>query len=250
MKGISPTNAFSLWNQTILVTGASSGIGKEIALLCASLGAKLVINGRNKVRLNETFETLEGEGHVQIVGDLIDTSTKEALIAATGSYDGFVSSSGSVLMSPFRMTPEKYFHKMMENNFFAPISLSHQLVLKKKLNNQSSIVFITALSAHASPKATSAYAASKAALESASRSMALELAPNIRVNCIAPGYVHTPLFNNLESETTSMDVLVPLGPLEPRDIAPAVTWMLSRASKWITRSTLTVDGGLSLPMRL
>jgi NAD(P)-dependent dehydrogenase (short-subunit alcohol dehydrogenase family) len=148
------------------------------------------------------------------------------------------------------MTSEKYFQEMMAVNFIAPISLAQQLVYKKKFNKNASIVFITALSARASPKATSAYAASKAALESAARSMALELAPSIRVNCIAPGYVKTPLFNNLSSETTSMMGLVPLGLSEPIDIAPAVIWFLSSASKWITRSTLTIDGGLSLPMRL
>jgi len=244
------TNFFSLFNKTILITGASSGIGKEIALLCASLGAKLVINGRNEDRLSQTFEALIGDGHTQIVGDLNDTLTKNTLISSSLNYDGFVSCAGCVMMSPFRMTPDQYFKKMMDTNFYAPISLAQQLVFKKKFNNSSSIIFITALSARASPKATSAYAASKAALESASRSMALELAPYVRVNCIAPGYVKTPLFNSLDSETTSKESLVPLGTLEPTDIAPAVIWLLSSASKWITRSTLTIDGGLSLPMRL
>lgn len=246
---LNPTDAFSLIDKTILVTGASSGIGRGVALLCAQLGAKLVINGRDQGRLSETYDALVGSGHRQILGDLSDASTKEALIAAS-SYDGFVSSAGSVLMSPFRMTPEKYFQEMMTVNFFAPISLAQKLIFKKKFNKQASIVFITALSARASPKATSAYAASKAALESASRSMAIEHAPYIRVNCVAPGYVQTPLFNNLDSETIAMESLVPLGPLEVEDIAPAVGWLLSSASKWITRSTLTIDGGLSLPMRL
>lgn len=246
---LSPTNAFSLLDKTILVTGASSGIGKGIALLCAELGAKLVVNGRSESRLSETYDALQGSGHTQIVGDLTEASTREMLSNAS-NYDGFVSCAGSVLMSPFRMTSEKYFQEMMSVNFLAPISLAQKLVFKKKLNKHASIVFVTALSARASPKATSAYAASKAALESASRSMALELAPNIRVNCIAPGYVQTPLFNNLESETISMGDLVPLGPLGASDISPAIVWLLSPASRWITRSTLTIDGGLSLPMRL
>jgi NAD(P)-dependent dehydrogenase (short-subunit alcohol dehydrogenase family) len=246
---LSPTNAFSLLDKTILVTGASSGIGKSIALLCAQLGAKLVINGRNESRLSETYDALEGSGHIQIIGDLTEASTKE-MLSSTTNYDGFVSCAGSVLMSPFRMTSEKYFQEMMSVNFLAPVSLTQKLVFKKKLNKHASIVFVTALSARASPKATSAYAASKAALESTSRSMALELAPTIRVNCIAPGYVQTPLFNNLESETISMGDLVPLGPLEASDISPAIVWLLSSASRWITRSTLTIDGGLSLPMRL
>ena len=244
-----PIHAFSLIDKAILVTGASSGIGKSIALLCAELGARLIINGRDEGRLSKTFDSLAGSGHIKILGDLCEASTKEAILAAS-NYDGFVSCAGSVLMSPFRMTPEKYFQEMMSVNFLAPISLTQKLIFKKKINKQASIVFITALSAHASPKATSAYAASKAALESASRSMALELAPYIRVNCIAPGYVQTPLFNNLDSETIAMEGLVPLGPLNVDDIAPAVSWLLSSASKWITRSTLTIDGGLSLPMRL
>jgi NAD(P)-dependent dehydrogenase (short-subunit alcohol dehydrogenase family) len=213
------------------------------------MGATVIISGRNKTKLNETYSSLEGSGHIQIAGDITETIIKEAIISAS-NYDGFVSCAGSVHMSPFRMTSEKYFQEMMAVNFIAPISLAQQLVYKKKFNKNASIVFITALSARASPKATSAYAASKAALESAARSMALELAPSIRVNCIAPGYVKTPLFNNLSSETTSMMGLVPLGLSEPIDIAPAVIWFLSSASKWITRSTLTIDGGLSLPMRL
>jgi NAD(P)-dependent dehydrogenase (short-subunit alcohol dehydrogenase family) len=246
---LNPTHAFSLIDKTILVTGASSGIGKSIALLCAELGAKLVINGRDKIRLAETYSALEGSGHIQIIGDVTEASTKEALTAAS-NYDGFVSCAGSVLMSPFRMTSEKYFQEMLNINFLSPVTLAQKLVYKRKFKKSASIVFVTALSARASPKATSAYAASKAALESTSRSMALELAPNIRVNCIAPGYVQTPLFKNLEPDTISMSDLVPLGPLEPDDISPAIIWLLSSASRWITRSTLTVDGGLSLPMRL
>ena len=246
---LNPTHAFSLFDKTILVTGASSGIGKSVALLCAELGAKLVINGRDKIRLAETYAALEGSGHIQIIGDVTEASTKEALTVAS-NYDGFVSCAGSVLMSPFRMTSEKYFQEMLNINFLSPVTLAQKLVYKRKFKKSASIVFVTALSARASPKATCAYAASKAALESTSRSMALELAPNIRVNCIAPGYVQTPLFKNLESDTISMGDLVPLGPLEVDDISPAIIWLLSPASRWITRSTLTVDGGLSLPMRL
>jgi NAD(P)-dependent dehydrogenase (short-subunit alcohol dehydrogenase family) len=244
-----PIHAFSLIDKAILVTGASSGIGKSIALLCAELGARLIINGRDEGRLSKTFDSLAGSGHIKILGDLCEASTKEAILAAS-NYDGFVSCAGSVLMSPFRMTPEKYFQEMMSVNFLAPMTIAQQLVSKKKFNKSSSIVFISSLSSKASPKASSAYAASKAALESAARTMALELAPNIRVNCVAPGYVKTPLFDNLSVEMFLMTDLIPLGTSQASDIAPGVVWLLSSASKRVTRSMLTIDGGLSLPMRL
>jgi NAD(P)-dependent dehydrogenase (short-subunit alcohol dehydrogenase family) len=249
MAGADPTAAFSLEGKRILVTGASSGIGRCIALLCAQLGAVLTVSGRDEERLVSVLKLLNGSGHKMVAGDITTESTLDMLIAGP-KYDGFVSCTGNATMAPFRQTSEHYFLKIMGDNFFGPISLAQKLVSSKNLNEKSSIVFITALAARASPRATSAYSASKAALESASRTMALELSPRTRVNCIAPGYVKTKMLDNLAATANPSVDLIPLGPLIPEDVAPAAAWLLSDASQWISRSTLTIDGGLSLSIRM
>lgn len=247
------TDAFSLHGQRILVTGASSGIGSGVAQLCAQLGATLVINGRDPERLANVLSGLAGTGHLAVVGDLTDRQTRQNLLDAAPNFDGFASCAGIAALVPLRMATEAHLQKMLDANYIAPIALTQLLLLKKKLNKGASLVYVTALSANAAPQAAAAYAASKAALEAASRTLALEQAKaGIRSNCVAPGYVDTPMLKTLGTAADMSDKfdLAPLGHLSPSDLAGAVCYLLSSASRWVTRSTLTVDGGLGIPMRI
>ena len=250
------TQNFVLTGRTILVTGASSGIGKAVAILCASLGAKLVINGRSEERLQAVFEQispLNSNDHQIIVGDLTEPEVREKLIEAAPVYDGLAYCAGSAVLAPVRMASEKHLQQMLAVNYLAPASLTQRLLYKKKLNAGASLVYVTALASRACPSASAAYAASKAALESYIRTLALEHGKqNIRATYVAPGYVDTPM---LESLGTMIDMdkqseLTPMGKIESTDIAPGVAYLLSPASRWVTRSILTIDGGLSIAMRL
>jgi NAD(P)-dependent dehydrogenase (short-subunit alcohol dehydrogenase family) len=249
MTGL-PTDAFTLTGRTLIVTGASSGIGQAVASLCARLGATLVLNGRSAERLAQVGASLAGQGHLQVAGDLNDTAVREALLDAAPQFDGFASCAGVTALVPVRMAAEKHLMQMMTTNYLSPAALVQRLLQKKKLREGASLVFVTALSARAAPVATAGYAASKAALEAYSRTVGLEHArQRIRANCVAPGYVDTPMLQGLDlgPEQTS---LTPLGIATPADIASSVVYLLSPASSWVTRSTLTVDGGISIPMRL
>ena len=246
------TGDFSLEGRTILVTGASSGIGAATARLCSELGATTVLNGRDTERLEAVRASLAGTGHATVAGDLSMGETREALLDAAPFYDGLASCAGIAALVPLRMANEAHFQKMLAVNFLAPITLTQRLLYKKKLRQGASLVYVTALSANAAPQAAAAYAASKAALEAASRTLALEQAKaRIRSNCVAPGYVETPMLQGLGSSADMSDKfdLTPLGRLAPEDVAASVAYLLSSASRWITRATLTVDGGLGIPMR-
>ncbi len=247
-----PTDSFSLHDRRILVTGASSGIGAAVARLCAQLGARLVLSGRDVQRLKGVQATLEGSGHESVVGDITDNATLDALLQAAPSYDGLASCAGVASLVPMRMASARYLQQMLDINYLAPIGLAQRMLKGKRLREGASLVFVSALSARAAPQAAGAYAASKAALEAASRTIGLEHArQRIRANCIAPGYVDTPMLRQLSqaSDMSQKIDLTPLGTLSPEDVAPAAAWLMSPASRWITRSTLTLDGGLSLPIR-
>ncbi|MDP4075704.1 SDR family NAD(P)-dependent oxidoreductase [Acidovorax sp. A1169] len=251
-RPIASTDAFSLEGRVILVTGASSGIGAATAQLCAQLGARLVINGRDQDRLSAVHAALAGKDHTAIAGDLSRAETREALMEASPGYDGLASCAGIAALVPLRMANEAHLEKMLSVNYLAPILLTQRLLYKKRIRNGASLVYVTALSANAAPQAAAGYAASKAALEAASRTLALEQAKlRIRSNCVAPGYVETPMLQGLGALAGMDDKidLTPLGRLVPADIASSICYLLSDASRWITRTTLTVDGGLGIPMR-
>lgn len=253
MSSTDPLSAFALEGKTVLVTGASSGIGAATALMCADLGARLVINARDTERLENTFRSLAGEGHVMVAGDLTDPEVRTSLLGAVDGYDGLVACAGIAALVPFRMANEQHFQKMLDINYLAPVMLTQSLLYRRRLRANSSVVYITAVAGHTCPQATSGYAASKAALEAASRSLALEQArQKIRVNCISPGYVDTPMVRGLGASVNMNDnmSLTPLGSIETKDIALGAAYLLSDASRWVTRSTLTIDGGISIPVRI
>lgn len=249
---MSVEDPFSLAGKRILVTGASSGIGRQVALTCAQMGAQVVITGRDQGRLEVTAGALHGNGHVLVVADLTESADRDRVIGEAGTLHGVVHAAGVSRLVPFRMINDAHLDSMFASNTYAPMLLTKGLLAKKQIAQNGSIVFIASVASHIGPTASSAYAASKAALLGAMRSLGQEVArQGIRTNCIAPGYVRTPLLDGLGQSGGNMGDLLELAPLglgEPEDVAYAAVFYLSDASRWITRNYFIVDGGLTIPM--
>ncbi|GHT66715.1 3-oxoacyl-ACP reductase [Bacteroidia bacterium] len=244
-------NPFSLENKTILITGASSGIGRATAIECSRIGAKVVITGRNAARLQETFSQLEGNGHIQLVADLSDEQELKILVEQTPIINGIVNNAGIGKTVPFKFINQTEFDKIMQTNFFAPVFLTQQLHKVKKLQKGSSVVFISSISTFAVGIGDSMYAASKGAINAFVKTMAVELAKQqIRVNYVQPGVVSTNIFESgiiSEEQLKEREQKYPLGRFgKPEEIAYAAIYFLSDASIWVTGSNLVIDGGYTL----
>ena len=242
----------SLAGKRILVTGASSGIGRQTAIACAEMGAQMVITGRNAERLSHTLQVLAGAGHQSVTADLTVEEERAALAKNAGALHGVVHAAGISKLVPLRMLKQAHLDEMFHHNTYAPLLLTKELLAKRSLQAGGSIVFISAVASHIGPLASSAYSASKGALLGAMRSLGLEVAKQgIRANCIAPGYVRTPMLDGLASggvDTEEYANLAPLGMGEPQDVALAAVFYLSDASRWMTRNYFVIDGGLTVPM--
>ncbi|WP_300260092.1 SDR family oxidoreductase [uncultured Cloacibacillus sp.] len=246
---------FTLEGRKILITGASSGIGKAAAKLASALGAQCVINGRDETRLNEALSELTGEGHKAIAMPLAPENCKELVIKAAalaGPLNGFVHCAGIEKTMPFRMTELTDLHEIMAINLDAFWEITRELV-KKKNHEQGklSVVGISSVTALYGSAGNSAYAASKGALISLIKSLASEYAgQKIRFNCVSPGYVETPMLDNIKrlykTEEEFEQAIVEkhaLGLGAPEDVANAVVYLLSNASRWVTGSVMNVNGG-------
>lgn len=245
-------NPFSLEGKTILVTGASSGIGKAIAIECSKLGAQLFILGRNENRLKETFNELSGEGHEYIVTDLSLSSSFKEFCSIIPCLDGIVHCAGLTKILPFQFVTKEDLDEVMNVNFYAPAELSRLLLKNKKINKEGSVVFISSVSGvYCSAVASSIYSASKGAVNGLVKGMALDLAPKgIRVNCVNPGMVDTNILTESDITKEQLKEDMKRYPLKrygkPEEIAYAVIYLLSDASKWVTGSNLLIDGGYTL----
>jgi len=249
---VSTVDPFSLAGKRILVTGASSGIGRQIALSCAQMGAQLVISGRNAERLATTLAELEGDGHAQIAANLDKQEDIDRLVAEAGLVNGLVHAAGISKLAPFRLISRAQLDETFSSNVYAPMLLTKGLLAKKRIAPNGSILFVSAVASHVGPLASAVYSASKAALLGAMRTLALEvIKQGIRANCLAPGYVRTPMLEGLNQGGGLIDEHVDLAPLglgEPEDVAYAAVFYLSDASRWITRNYFIVDGGVTVQM--
>lgn len=248
-------NPFSLEGKTILVTGASSGIGRGIAVECSKMGAKVVINGRNQERLQKTFDQLEGEGHIQIVADLSIQEDIDRLANEVPELNGFVNSAGIPKICPVKRIDRQTLEEIMNVNAFGPILLTSQLLRKKKLLKKSSIVLIASISGVCMANTGEGpYAATKAALAGYTKTAAFELAAQgTRVNTICPGLVPTEILtlsNEMFSEDQLKETMYGRYPLKrvgtPEDIANGAIYLLSDASSWVTGINLVIDGGYTV----
>jgi NAD(P)-dependent dehydrogenase (short-subunit alcohol dehydrogenase family) len=247
-------NPFSLEGKTILITGASSGIGRGIAVECSKMGAKLIITGRNLNRLHETFLSLEGENHQEIVADLSNSDEIDNLVEYCPQLDGCVNNAGIPKLMLVKFIQKEDLNEIIKINTIAPILLTSALVKKKKLNKNSSIVFTSSISGiNISTLGESSYSASKGAIHGFVKGAAIDLASQkIRVNSINPGLIKTSILE-LAGELFSEDQIneklkqYPLKRIgQPEDVAYAAIYFLSDASSWVTGASLVIDGGFTL----
>jgi len=242
-------NPFSLSGKTILVTGASSGIGRAIAIACTQMGASVILTGRNVQRLNETLTGLMGEGHQAIPADLTDGDQVEALVSQLPKLDGVSHNAGISLRVPCNSIENDDYQAVMKANFEAPMSLQTALLSHKRMNRDASIVFMASKAADFPSVGNALYSASKGALISYAKVLALELAPrNIRVNCVCPAMVLTPLVacDALigQDDVADLQKKYPLKRYgQPDDVAYLAVYLLSNVSTWMTGVSVDITGG-------
>ena len=244
-------NPFSLEGKTILVTGASSGIGRATAIECSKHGAVLLLLGRNNERLMKTLEDCEGTGHSVIQFDISKVDNMPGLLDVLPILDGVVHSAGiNTKYLVKNINSRERIDELMHTNFYAPVLLTQQLLKGKKLSKTASMVFISSISTSYAAVSNALYASSKGALNSFVRCLAMEIAPRgMRANVIQPGVIETPILKaySMSDELQEFKNSCPLGhPGEPSDIAHACVYLLSDASKYTTGSIITIDGGLTL----
>lgn len=245
-------NPFSLVGKTVLVTGASSGIGQATAIECSKLGAKLVITGRNVERLQDTFSKLEGEGHQQILAELTNAEDVNRLVAECPELNGLVLCAGKGILLPIQFCDEEKFADVFKTNFFSPVETLRLLTKKKKLVKGSSVVFVSSIGGvHVFATGNAVYGASKAAVNSVMRFFANEFAPKkIRVNSVNPGRVNTKLIQGGTMSEEQLQADIAKYPLkrygEPVEIAHGIIYLLSDAASWVTGHSLVIDGGVTI----
>ena len=241
-------NPFSLTGKTILVTGASSGIGRQTCISIANMGGVVIATGRNGERLNETSSVLPGDSHNIIKADLTDTNDIENLAGNIDKINGLVHCAGMVKLIPAKFYTKDDLRRFNEINYEAPILLTSTLLKKRKVAESSSIVFISSIMSEIGVIGNGLYSGTKGALVAITRVLALELAAKkMRVNCISPALVKTPLIDDLtfQKEIEANIQKHPLGIGSPEDVANCCIFLLSDASRWITGTNLIIDGGYS-----
>jgi len=178
---------FSLTGKTILVTGAASGIGRVISIIVSKSGGKVIATDINSEKLDETMTLLEDSGHSSILADLTNAESRANLISQITSINGLVNCAGIVKLVPLKFYNEKNIREITDINYIAPVLLTNDLVKKRILTTNSSIIFIASTMSVVGISANGLYSGTKAAVAAISRVMALELAAkNIRVNSIPP----------------------------------------------------------------
>ena len=242
-------NPFTLQNKTILVTGASSGIGRETAIRCSKMGAKVILSARNEERLKHTFQQMAGDDHIILAADMTDQDQLRQMVSELPVLDGVVHCAGIGDRTLLKMVREKDIERVMKVNFEAPVLLQRELLKKKIINTSASLVFIASRAPFAPAPGNGIYAASKGAIIAYAKVLGLELAnQKIRVNCVCPAMVWTELVQR-DAELNGVDYYeveqkYPLKRFgKPEDIANLVIYLLSDASLWMTGSCIDITGG-------
>lgn len=249
-------NPFSLEDRRIMVTGASSGLGRACAKMISQLGGQLVLVARDGKRLQETYDQLEGSGHIISAFDLSNVEAISAWmkdeVAPGGQLAGLVHCAGIAITLPIKTMKLDVYDRLMRINVTAGFALAKGFRQRGVCSNASSVVFIASVAANKVQPGMVAYSTSKAAIYGLTRSLAVELIRDgIRVNCITPGLVKTEMQDEMESNRTQDQVqtiiddhLLGLG--RPEDVAHSVVFLLAETGRWITGSNLVVDGGYSI----
>lgn len=242
-------NPFTLEGKTILVTGASSGIGRAIAIECSRMGAKVIITARNQERLSETLEQMEGFDNILILADLSKEEEIIRLVSELPVLNGIVHNAGVGNRVISKAIKESDIDYVMKPNLYGPVLLQRHIMKQKKIVKESSVVFIASRASFSPSVGNSLYAATKGALIAYAKVLGLEVAPQkIRVNCICPAMVWTEL---VEKDASMLGVnyneIQTEYPLKrygkPEDVAYLSTYLLSDASSWMTGSCIDITGG-------
>jgi len=245
-------NPFALANKTILVTGASSGIGRQTAITCSKLGAKLVLCARRPDETRETLGLLAGDGHAMILAELTSADDVSKLVEDCPPLDGLVLCAGKGLTLPFPFCTREKYDDIFAINFNSPVETLRLLTKKKKLNKGASVVVVSSIGGVRICNVGGAiYGASKAALNATMKFCAKELAAKgVRVNSVNPGMTNTKLINRGTLTEDQFKADMEKYPLkrygEPEDIANGIVYLLSDASAWVTGHSLVIDGGVSI----
>ena len=244
----------NLSEKKILVTGASSGIGKQTAIKLSQQGASVVITGRNKTRLQETYNALEGDGNLMFVADLVNEDELFGLVSDLPKLSGVVHCAGIVGPTPTKFIRQQDIDRLMRINFEVPVLLTARILLMKKLLDGASVVFMSTVATQMPYFGGAMYNGAKSAIEAYSKTLALELVKKgIRSNCLSPGLVNTPLIKKpvsdgqMEIVDESLNRYIkkyPMGIGEPSDVANAVVFFMSDESRWISGTNLVMGGVL------
>ena len=245
---MSDFNPFTLQGKMILVTGASSGIGRAIAVASSKMGANIIANGRNIKKLEATMAAMEGDGNIQLPADLTKMEDISNLISQLPKLDGVVHCAGIGHRQPAKLLTESEIDKVMDTNFKSSVLLQTELMKGKKLSKDGSVVFVASAAPQMPSLGNAVYTASKAAIIGYAKCLALELAPRgIRVNCICPAMVWTDLIMHEGVGIKELDQAQQKYPLkrygQPEDVANLALYLLSDASKWMTNSCIDITGG-------
>ncbi|MBR1508304.1 MAG: SDR family oxidoreductase [Eubacterium sp.] len=245
---------FGLENKVYLVTGASSGIGRETAVSLSEEGAKVILLARNEEELSRTYDMLEGSGHMVCPFDLEKEDKYDSLMGKIveryGPLDGFIYSAGVSAVMPVRIITKEQAARVMNINFLSFVEMVRVFSKNKNHNADSAIVGISSIVTERGEKCQTVYAASKAAMEAAVRCLSIELyEKGIRINAVAPGMIRTEMMQKVIEKGSDPSVLGAsslMGIGEPSDVADSVLFLLSRRSRHITGRILPVDGGTFL----
>lgn len=250
-------NPFSLDGKTILVTGASSGIGRQCAIDCSKMGAKVVLVARNEERLNETLSQMDGDGHLIVSQDLTDFEAIPEMVGKivekAGPLNGVLHCAGISNTEPLKLYGVERLEEFFRANVFGAMMLTKEICkLKNVSKDGASIVFFASVMGVVGESCKSAYSLTKGALISGVRSLAVEFSKKkIRVNCVSPGVIETPINANqnymkdpvLRAQFEAKHLL---GLGQSTDISNACIYLLSDASRWVTGQNLVVDGGYTI----
>lgn len=250
---LEPFNPMDMTGRTVLVTGASSGIGQSLAILLSRVGARVVISGRDHDRLNHTLQLMSGSGHLGSVFDLAQPENisdwLQAICSDIGPLAGVAHCAGMIGTRPLKAVSLEFIQHVIQVNLVSCMMMAQAFRLKTCHQPNSSLVFIASTAALKSAPGNSIYAASKGGIIALTKSLGLELLRDgMRVNCVAPAMVDTPMsehFKNTVTDTNFQKVIDmhPLGLGHPDDVAGAIVYLLADTGRWITGSTLCVDGG-------
>lgn len=249
-------NLVNLQDKTIIVTGASSGIGRETSILLSQMGSQLILTGRSASKLESTLNQLEGDHHSIAPFDFENCLELSAwakdLRDNVGKIDGLVHCAGIQISEPLRFIEEDSIDAIFQTNVKSSILLIKAIRKNRAFQCPSSIVLLSSITGLLGEPGMSVYASSKAAIVALTKSLACELSVDgIRVNCIAPAIVKTEMTEQMLS-TMGKEQLELLGNKhllgfgEPIDIANINAFLLSEASRWVTGSCFVADGGYSL----